>query len=387
MLKFVSSKLAMLVLISGGFACSENSVNTKGTRSSGNEKVQQNSMFSGVSRSSQKQQTLATNKQSSAKSPFSEVVPGYQITFPHDHASHPDFAVEWWYITANLTDSQHRAYAVQWTLFRFASEAMTTPWANAQQFMGHVGIRSGDQAWFEERFARGGVGNAGVSTLPFNGFIDNWQWRASTEQLFPSTLEFTIEPQITVRLNLAANKPYVKHGEQGFSRKLRNAEQASYYYSQPFIQVTGELDLPSGKVEVVGNAWYDHEWTSQYLSPGALGWDWFSIHLDNGAKLMMFNMRHEQAEDYWSGTFIAKDGHSVHLAESDIQASVIKLSQVEGRTLPLHWSIKLAKQGIDIQIAPMQLNQWNPGMFSYYEGGTEISGSHSGVGFIELTGY
>jgi predicted secreted hydrolase len=205
--------------------------------------------------------------------------------------------------------------------------------------------------------------------------------------MFPSVLEFNINKQLNVRLNLDTQRSFIKHGEQGFSRKLRDSEQASYYYSQPFIDVSGELELPTGKVQVTGNAWFDHEWTSQYLSPQALGWDWFSIHFDDGSKLMLFNMRHEKHDDFWSGTLITETGKSIHLTEHDMQAKVDKRANVEGRSLPLYWSIAIPEHKIDIQIAPMQIEQWNPGMFSYYEGGTVISGTHPGVGFIELTGY
>ena len=98
-------------------------------------------------------------------------------------------------------------------------------------------------------------------------------------------------------------------------------------------------------------------------------------------------MRHERDEDYWSGTLVTKNGRPIHLTESDIQAKVTKRIKLEGRMLPLYWSIQLPEQQIDINISPMQKKQWNPGIFSYYEGGTVISGSHSGAGFIELTGY
>jgi predicted secreted hydrolase len=382
--EFLAKYLLLLILAVSVSACSKNSDE--------DETQQSEAMFSGLSRYSVEQQTPQNSIQVNTHSKiFANVIPGYDITFPFDHRSHPEYAVEWWYITSNLIDKQNRSYALQWTLFRFASDTQSTPWANAQQYMGHVGLRDGEQAWFEERFARGGVGNAGVSTkastAPFNAFIDNWQWLAQSSEMFPSFLEFTINTQVKVRLDFTTDKPFVKHGEQGFSRKLRNSEQASYYYSQPHIEVSGILELPSGTVEVTGNAWFDHEWTSQYLSPLAQGWDWFSIHFDDGAKLMLFNMRHEQDEDYWSGTLITTSGEVVHLSESDIQGKVTKQEKVEGRLLPLYWSIQLPKQQIDIQIAPMQTKQWNPGIFSYYEGGTVISGSHSGVGFIELTGY
>jgi predicted secreted hydrolase len=384
MFEFLIKYLLLLILVTGFTACSKKSDISAGT----DEAQNKDTMFSGLSRYPVEQQTPLNSLETETSSKiFASVLPGYNITFPIDHGSHPKFAVEWWYITANLTDQQNNSYALQWTLFRFASDTQNTPWADAQQYMGHVGLRDGKQAWFEERFARGGVGNAGISTAPFNAFIDDWQWLAQSSNMFPSTLEFTIDTQIKVNLDFTTDKPFLKHGEQGFSRKLRNSEQASYYYSQPHIQVSGQLKLPSGIVEVAGNAWFDHEWTSQYLSPQAQGWDWFSIHFDDGAKLMLFNMRHEQVEDFWSGTLVKKDGTVEHLSEADIQGRVTKRGKVEGRLLPLYWSIQLPRHHIDIQIAPMQSNQWNPGLFAYYEGGTVISGSHSGVGFIELTGY
>ena len=378
----------MLILVTGFTACSEKSDVNPDEVDDADKIKNENTMFSGLSRYPVEQQKQVNSDEAeTASQTFASVLPGYNITFPFDHRSHPEFAVEWWYITANLTDKKNNPYALQWTLFRFASDNQNTPWANAQQYMGHVGLRDGKQAWFEERFARGGVGNAGISTAPFNAFIDDWQWLSQSSNMFPSTLEFTIDTQIKANLNFTADKSFLKHGEQGFSRKLRNSEQASYYYSQPHIQVSGQLQLASGIVEVAGNAWFDHEWTSQYLSPQAQGWDWFSIHFDDGTKLMLFNMRHEQAEDYWSGTLLKNNGTVVHLDEADIHGKITKRDKVEGRLLPLYWSIQLPEHEVDIQIAPMQTNQWNPGLFSYYEGGTVVSGSHSGVGFIELTGY
>jgi predicted secreted hydrolase len=388
MFEFLIRYLSLLILVTGLTACSEKSDVNPDEVNDADKVKNENTMFSGLSRYPiEQQKQVNSDEAETASQTFASVLPGYNITFPFDHGSHPEFAVEWWYITANLTDQKNNPYALQWTLFRFASDNQNTPWANAQQYMGHVGLRDGKQAWFEERFARGGVGNAGISTAPFNAFIDDWQWLSQSSNMFPSTLEFTIDTQIKVNLNFTADKSFLKHGEQGFSRKLRNSEQASYYYSQPHIQVSGQLELATGIVEVAGNAWFDHEWTSQYLSPQAQGWDWFSIHFDDGTKLMLFNMRHEQAEDYWSGTLVKNNGTVVHLDEADIHGKITKRDKVDGRLLPLYWSIQLPEHEVDIQIAPMQTNQWNPGLFSYYEGGTVVSGSHSGVGFIELTGY
>ncbi|MFT5675851.1 MAG: putative secreted hydrolase [Paraglaciecola sp.] len=316
-----------------------------------------------------------------------QVLPGYIFDFPADHASHPDFAIEWWYLTANLLDESGKKYAMQWTLFRFRNQGNVTPWANDQQFMAHASLHSTEHSWFEERFARGGVGNAAVSTQPFKVNLDNWQWLSTDSNPFPSTLSFSIDANVQVTLQLQADKDIVLHGENGFSRKLRDSQQVSYYYSQPHIDVSGLLEISGKTLQVSGLAWFDHEWSSQYLDENSQGWDWFSMHLDNGDKLMLFNMRHKNNGNFWSGTLVKKSGAKIHLSQKQIQAKVIKNHTVQGRSLPLDWSIQLQEHGIDIQLKPMKIEQWNPGMFAYYEGGTEITGSHHGVGFIELTGY
>jgi predicted secreted hydrolase len=316
-----------------------------------------------------------------------QVQPDYKITFPADHVSHPNYAVEWWYMTANLRDLQGKHYALQWTLFRFRGDSPATPWANEQQFMAHASLHSVEDSWFEERFARGEVGNAGVNAVPFNAQLDNWHWSSTSAELFPSLLQFTIQQDVGVSLNLSTSGDFVLHGKEGYSRKLRGSTQASYYYSQPHIKVEGTLVIANEDIQVSGQAWFDHEWTSQYLDPDTEGWDWFSIHLDNGDKLMLFNMRHQQEADFWSGSLIKSTGKKLHLGEQDIQTQVLKHHKVAGRLLPLEWSIRLPKHAVDITVKPIKKQQWNAGMFSYYEGGTIISGSHSGLGFIELTGY
>ena len=33
---------------------------------------------------------------------FRKAEPGYPYVFPRDHGSHPDFKLEWWYLTGHL---------------------------------------------------------------------------------------------------------------------------------------------------------------------------------------------------------------------------------------------------------------------------------------------
>src|SRR4029079_7054002 len=58
---------------------------------------------------------------------FALVQPGRTFAFPADHGPHPEFRIEWWYVTANLADARGTAYGAQWTLFRQAIVAGGPP--------------------------------------------------------------------------------------------------------------------------------------------------------------------------------------------------------------------------------------------------------------------
>lgn len=319
--------------------------------------------------------------------PGKKVVEGQPLVFPADHLAHPDFNIEWWYFTVILQDQQGNSYPFQWTLFRYKTQQSQNTWSNNQQYMGHAKLATMDQQWFAERFARGGVGNAAVTGPNFNAFIDDWVWQSSTADLFPATLKVKLAQQVNISLNLNNDKHYVLHGNDGFSRKSKHSEQASYYYSQPFIQVSGSIELPEGTQQVTGIGWFDHEWSSQYLDSDTLGWDWFSIHLNNGSKLMLFNMRYKNQQNFVTGTLISASGESQYLDAEVIQLAPLSNTSVQNTLLPLQWQIRIPQHDIDIQISPLKADQWNNGLFRYYEGAILVNGSHQGQGFIELTGY
>jgi predicted secreted hydrolase len=341
-----------------------------------------------VSKTADKSQSNALfNGLISATSDREQVSSNYLIQFPQDHGIHPNFAIEWWYLTANLVDKDNNQYPLQWTLFRFHSDAEQTTWAGKQQFMAHGKLASKQQQWFEERFARSAVGNVDVTSSPFTAFIDDWAWRSQSQDLLPATLAFTLNHQVSIKLKMNSKGPYILQGKQGYSQKSGHHGLASHYYSQPFIEVTGELTFPDKTIDVAGQAWFDHEWSSQLMDSDTLGWDWFSLHLSDGNKLMLFRMRHRQLAAFWSAKLMMPNGESHDIDGSDLIASEMQFTEVENKTLPLHWLIKIAKHRIDIQISPFKDNQWNPGSFPYYEGAVDISGTHTGQGFIELTGY
>src|ERR1700720_3266276 len=233
---------------------------------------------------------------------FAPVVPGKTFSFPADHGPHPDYRIEWWYLTANLVASTGAAFGVQWTLFRQAMQPgmQAEGWANQQLWMAHAAVTRADTHRASEKFARGGVGQAGVETGPFHAWIDSWDMRGD-EAMRADTiapLELTASAaDFAYALRLDADRPLVLQGEAGYSRKSER-EQASYYYSQPNFKATGRITIDDRAVAVTGLAWMDREWSSQPLASDQTGWDWLSLHFDTGEKLMLYRMRQTDGHHY-----------------------------------------------------------------------------------------
>ncbi|OED47677.1 iron ABC transporter permease [Rhodobacteraceae bacterium (ex Bugula neritina AB1)] len=308
-----------------------------------------------------------------------------RLNFPADHGPHPDFRIEWWYLTANLEGSDGASYGIQWTLFRSAlAPGEAGGWQSPQVWMAHAAVTSQDQHFFAERLARGGFGQAGVETAPFDAWVDDWQMRSVDETLEQISLSAN-DLTFSYALNLTADGPLVLHGRHGYSVKSASG-QASHYYSQPHYQVSGTLSLPDGPVEVTGHGWLDREWSSQPLAEDQSGWDWFSLRFDSGEKLMGFLLR-SKTGDFTSGTWITAEGKAEPLRPGAFQAEALAVSDVQGRNIPTRWHASLPEKGVSVEIQSLNPQSWMGTSFSYWEGPVSVSGSHSGKGYLEMTGY
>ncbi|WP_406644747.1 lipocalin-like domain-containing protein [Aliisedimentitalea scapharcae] len=305
------------------------------------------------------------------------------LRFPQDHGAHPQYRIEWWYLTANLRDDTGQAYGVQWTLFRSALRPDDTPgWKNGQLWMGHAALTTSDQHYVAERLARGGIGQAGVTAVPFSAWIDEWQMAGATldnVSLRASGSEFSYD------LSLQARGPLVLHGTHGYSVKSASG-QASHYYSQPRYEITGTVTTPRGPVAVSGQGWFDREWSSQPLDQDQTGWDWFSLSLEDGNKLMGFRLRGQDSV-FTSGTWIGADGTTVPLLPGQFQARPLNSVQTAGRSLATSWQVTVETRNLDLRIDALNPDAWMDTSFPYWEGPVQISGSHSGSGYLEMTGY
>ena len=302
------------------------------------------------------------------------------FTFPKDHGAHPDFRIEWWYVTANLTDPDGTAYGVQWTLFRNAMAP--TGEDAAQAWMGHAAVSTPDGHRYAERLARGGIGQAGVVDQPFEAFID--EWRMAGDDLANVTLTAQ-GTDFHYDLTLTSDRPFVPQGENGFSVKSE-AGQASHYYSQPFYEVSGTLTLPKGPVEVTGKAWLDREWSSQPLAANQTGWDWVSLHFETSEKLMGYRLRDTDGGAYVVGTWIAPDGTPRPLHAGELTMEAAETTRVEGRDIPTTWDIALPAKALSIRVAALYPQSWMGTLIPYWEGPVRITGTHPGEGACQSGG-
>lgn len=321
---------------------------------------------------------------------FTPVVSGRVFSFPADHGSHDGFRIEWWYVTANLKDDQGREFGAQWTLFRSAlKEAPEVPgWGSQVIWLGHAAVTSATVHHAAERYSRGGVGQAGVSLSPFNAWIDDWRFSSQATDENPlADLQLSARDKaFSYQLRLTSTRALVLQGDKGFSQKSEQG-QASYYYSQPFFQASGTLEIDGKTYQVRGPAWLDREWSSQPLTANQTGWDWFSLHLDGGEQVMLYRMRHKDGAPYLTGTWIDAQGRTQSLNASDISLIPGDTAKVAGRLMPIRWSIKIPGKHLDITLNALNPNAWMDLRIPYWEGPVQLSGSHGGQGYLEMTGY
>jgi predicted secreted hydrolase len=325
---------------------------------------------------------------------YREAVPGYRFEFPRDHFEHPDFRTEWWYYTGNVAARGGHRYGFELVFFRQGQRRgpsdNPSTWRVDDVYLAHLALTDIDGRGFRsfQRLNRAGPGLAGASFEQRRVWNGNWQakWdRASDAQTLSA-----VAAGVRLTLRLTPRKPPVIHGRDGVSQKAAGAGKASHYVSFTRLAVEGTLN----GAPATGTAWMDHEWFTHQLEPGQRGWDWFSAQLDNGAELMLFRIRHDDGgvDPFSAGTWIAPDGRAVPLARSDFDVRPLAwwTSPETGGRYPVRWRIAVPSLGLALECAAVldgqELAAGAAGP-SYWEGAVRYSGSASGAGYLEMTGY
>ncbi len=316
------------------------------------------------------------------------------MTFPADLGEHRDYRAEWWYYTGNLTDTDGNRFGFQLTFFRRGLVPVvpvrTSEWASHQIYFAHFTITdvTGDTFNYHERFSRGSPNLAGAQSSPYHVWIENWSAREiglGQVRLQAQEGDFALD------LILEQAKPPTLHGQQGLSHKSDEPGNANYYYSLTNNPSQGTITTPRGTVEVTGNTWKDHEWGTSDLGPSAVGWDWFSLQLDDGREVMYFNIRRKDGgvEPVSSGTIVNADGSTRYLSKEEVKITPLAewASASSGAIYPAEWNFAIPSEGIELHLKPLLPQQELRVSFTYWEGAVRIEGTQTGYGYVELTGY
>ncbi|PPI83733.1 carotenoid 1,2-hydratase [Marinobacter maroccanus] len=320
--------------------------------------------------------------------PFLQPGPGDRLTFPDDFGPHPQHRIEWWYLTANLKTDDGAPLGLQWTQFR---QAITPRLADAESpdpknwpleaaWMAHAAVSFDTRHYFAEKLARGDVGYAGARAQPVAVWLDDWQLEAVSGN--ESWRLQVAADGWSYDLSISVNGEPVAHGDNGFSAKSADGE-GSMYFSLVGLQIEGTVTLGDQTLEVTGKGWFDREWSSQFLKSGQQGWDWFALHLDSGDKLMAFRLREDDGA-FRAGTWIPDKGEPVALQSDQLR---LRPTKPDAEGFPRQWRLEVPDLGVNLEVSAPPGDYLNSGLYPYWESPVTVAGSHSGEGYMELTGY
>ncbi|EKQ67654.1 putative secreted hydrolase [Leptolyngbyaceae cyanobacterium JSC-12] len=322
--------------------------------------------------------------------------------FPEDFGAHETYQTEWWYYTGNLETAEGREFGFQLTFFRQALHPPTeistasSHWRSHQIYSAHFTISdiASNRFYPYERFSRGVVQLAGAQTNPYHVWLEDW----SATEIEPGVVRLQAQTS-DVALDLTVKQTLlpVLQGDRGLSIKGAEPGNASYYYSLVQQPTHGTITINGKSFTVSGLTWKDHEYSTSSLSPGTVGWDWFSLQFNNGSALMLYLLRHEDGtpEPTSAATFISSTGELTSLTSADWTLEVLNTwkSPQSQAIYPAKWALQIPRLNLTLQGQALMPNQeLNTSTATYWEGAVAFQGTLQnqplqGKGYVELTGY
>ena len=346
---------------------------------------------------------LSASAALAAEPQFAAVVPGRPIDWPQDSGAHPEYRTEWWYATGWLETPDHKPLGFQITFFRSNTGKGNGAGAfdPSQLIVAHAALS--DPAYgrlvHDQDIARQGFGLAYANAGNTDVKLDAWRMVRAADGRYAVDADAA---GFALHLVFTPTQPPMMQGEGGYSRKGPQPQQASYYYSEPQLQVSGKVTRPSasGKgetVDVTGSAWLDHEWSSTLLSADASGWDWLGANLDDGSALMAFKVRARDGRAIWAHAALRdRTGRATQYGPADVDFTPERQwrSPATNTSYPVAMTVRVG--ATRWRLAPLiddqELDSRESTGAVYWEGAVTVTGDapsagQRGRGYLELTGY
>lgn len=325
---------------------------------------------------------------------YPAVRPGVRLQFPRDHGAHPDYRIEWWYVTGWVAVGREQL-GFQVTFFRSrpgVDEANPSAFAARQVLFAHAALSDPAAARLlhDQRAAREGFGLAGASTRDADVRIDGWRFWREAGGRFRTRVQAA---DFALDLAFMPTQGILLQGDAGYSRKGPSPGQASAYYSLPQLAVSGTVSRGRRARQARGRAWLDREWSSTLLDPRAVGWDWTGLNLDDGGAVMAFQVRDAAGGALWAGaTLRGPDGATTRFGPGEVKLTRLRAwrSPRTGALYPVEQLLTLAKDGVTRRwrLKPLfddqELDSRRAAGPVYWEGAVTTG---EGRGYLELTGY
>ena len=350
--------------------------------------------------------------------PNALALPPRQMQFPRDFGSHPDLRTEWWYITGQALAGGQR-WGFQVTFFRSrvdVAQPLQSAFAARQLVFAHAALTDlqAGELHHDQRIARAGFGVAGASEKDTDIRLQDWSLRR-TDQSAQKGMDLGAGSRYEARvagrdfaLNLVfdSTQPPLLQGQQGLSRKGPDASQASYYYSQPQLQVSGSLSLAGRRMAVEpatqpgdNRAWMDHEASEALMHPQAVGWDWIGMNLHDGSALTAFRLRRADGSALWTGGSFRPPGAAARVfADGEVVFTPLRwwTSPLGQTRYPVQWRVDTPSGSFEVRalLDDQELDSRGSTGAIYWEGlcalhaaGESKNGAVVGGGYLEMTGY
>ncbi|MHB8948574.1 MAG: lipocalin-like domain-containing protein [Rhodoferax sp.] len=354
-----------------------------------------------------------------AQSGATPVLAPRRLQAPRDLGSHPDFAIEWWYLTGHAR-SGAREFGFQVTFFRSrvsATQAMRSRFAAKQLIFAHAALTDvqGKKLWHDQRIAR--ASGAAEIDLAAASEADTElrlrDWSLQREPGLPTPGDNASAGQrsryraqvagrdFSLDLQCTETQDWLLQGDQGLSRKGPQATQASYYYSLPQLAVRGQITLQGRQFQLDANApnaaWLDHEWSHSLLPAQAVGWDWIGMNLMDGSALTAFRLRDAAGHPIWAGGShrpAAPGAPTRVFAPGQVVFEPLRYwrSPLTQASYPVEWQVHtpVALYRVQTVIDDQELDSRQSTGAVYWEGLSDLLDSQGkvvGRGYLEMTGY